>query len=101
MVSWPSAAPSAQPLLRVSGKILWLNIHRLFCLCLRLFSTDCLGTFALQALFVALYGLVLFLRGLSFELLRRHIDQQHVNDPITRAWHEQASTRYVLVLHGI
>ena len=43
MVSLPSTAPSAQPLLRVSGKILWLNIHRLFCLCWQPFFTDCLG----------------------------------------------------------
>lgn len=44
---------------------------------------------------------VFFLCGLLFELLRRLIDQQHVKDPIMRAWHEQASTRDVLVLHGI
>ena len=58
---------------RVSGGILWANLHLLFWLSLIPFGTDWLGKNHLASLPTALYGVVLFAAGLAYLILQKAI----------------------------
>ena len=58
---------------RVSGGILWANLHLLFWLSLIPFGTDWLGENHLASLPTALYGVVLFAAGLAYLILQKAI----------------------------
>jgi uncharacterized membrane protein len=53
----------------VSGAILWANLHLLFWLSLLPFVTDWMGENHGAALAVALYGVVLLMNGLAYNIL--------------------------------
>lgn len=55
---------------RVSGGILWANMHLLFWLSLVPFTTGWLGENQFASLPVALYGVVLFMAGLAYWILQ-------------------------------
>jgi uncharacterized membrane protein len=58
---------------RVNGGILWANLNLLFWLSLIPFVTGWMGENGFAALPTAIYGIVLFLSGISFTLLARLI----------------------------
>jgi uncharacterized membrane protein len=58
---------------RVSGGILWANLHLLFWLSLVPFGTAWVGEVGLVTLPVALYGVVLFMAGFAYFILERAI----------------------------
>ncbi len=58
---------------RVSGSVLWANLHLLFWLSLLPFVTGWMGENHFTALPTALYGVVLFMAGFSYWLLARAI----------------------------
>ena len=58
---------------RVSGGILWANLHLLFWLSLVPFVTGWMGENQFAALPAALYGLVLLLAGVAYLVLQRAI----------------------------
>src|ERR1041384_2887671 len=62
---------------RVSGAIMWANLHLLFWLSLVPFTTGWAGENHLAALPTALYGLVLFMAGTAYFLLERAIIACH------------------------
>ena len=78
---------------RVTGRILWLNNHLLFWLSLVPFTTAYMGENHLAPLAVSLYGLVLFLCGVAFDLLRREIARQNLNDPVLGDIHRRSNRR--------
>ena len=65
---------------RVSGGILWANLHLLFWLSLVPFVTGWMGENHLAALPAALYGLVLLLAGVAYLVLQRAIVARQDSD---------------------
>jgi len=78
---------------QVSGRILWLNNHLLFWLSLVPFTTGYMGENHLAPLPVSLYGLVLFFCGVAFDLLRREIARQQVDDATLSMVHRRSNRR--------
>jgi len=64
----------------VSGRVLWANLHLLFWLSLVPFVTGWASEDLLAALPVALYGVVLFMAGVSYYLLARVLVAYHGKD---------------------
>ncbi|MBK6998762.1 MAG: DUF1211 domain-containing protein [Rhodoferax sp.] len=58
---------------RVSGRVLWANLHLLFWLSLLPFVTGWMGENHFTALPTALYGVVLFMAGFAYWLLAQAI----------------------------
>jgi uncharacterized membrane protein len=56
---------------RVSGSVLWANLHLLFWLSLIPFTTGWLGENHVESLPAALYGAILFAAGVAYVLLQR------------------------------
>jgi uncharacterized membrane protein len=67
---------------RVSGGILWANLHLLFWLSLVPFVTGWMGENHFAALPAALYGLVLLLAGVAYLVLQRAIVARQGNDSV-------------------
>ena len=67
---------------RVSGGILWANLHLLFWLSLVPFVTGWMGENHFAALPAALYGLVLLLTGIAYLVLQRAIVARQGGDSI-------------------
>lgn len=65
---------------KVSGKILWANLHLLFWLSLIPFATSWIGENHVAHIPVAFYGVVLFMSGIAFNLLFTTITKHHKND---------------------
>ena len=65
---------------RVSGGILWANLHLLFWLSLVPFVTGWMGENRFAALPAALYGLVLLLAGVAYLVLQRAIVARQGSD---------------------
>ena len=58
---------------RVSGGVLWANLHLLFWLSLFPFATAWLGTSHVQTIPTAFYGAVLFMAAIAYYVLQRAI----------------------------
>jgi uncharacterized membrane protein len=69
---------------RVTGGILWANLHLLFWLSLFPFVTGWMGENAFAALPSAVYGVVLFLAGSAFFLLQWMIIRSQGPDSVLR-----------------
>ena len=67
---------------RVSGSILWANLHLLFWLSLIPFVTGWMGENHFEAAPTALYGVVLLLSGAAYTLLQRAIVARHGRDSV-------------------
>jgi uncharacterized membrane protein len=62
---------------RVSGRILWANLHLLFWLSLMPFATGWMGENHFDSVPTALYGVVLLMSGAAYSLLQRAIIATH------------------------
>ncbi len=67
---------------RVSGKILWANMHLLFWLSLVPFATAWLGQDPGAYAPVTLYGCVLLLAGIAYYILAQHLIHLHGEDSV-------------------
>jgi TMEM175 potassium channel family protein len=65
---------------RISGATLWANLHLLFWLSLVPIVTRWMGENHFSAWPVMLYGIVLFLCALAWEILRRVLLRSHASD---------------------
>jgi len=65
---------------RVSGGILWANLHLLFWLSLVPFVTGWMGENHFAAIPVALYGFVLLMAGIAYFILARSLVRRHGQD---------------------
>jgi uncharacterized membrane protein len=70
-IYWNNHHHLLHPVHRVSGGVLWANLHLLFWLSLLPFVTSWMGENYLSAMPVALYGCVLFLAGTAYAILVR------------------------------
>jgi uncharacterized membrane protein len=78
---------------RVNGRILWLNNNLLFWLSLVPFTTAYMGENHLAPLPVSLYGLDMFFSGAAFDLLRREIARQDLQDTALTEVHQRSNRR--------
>ncbi|MFC5270894.1 TMEM175 family protein [Adhaeribacter terreus] len=62
---------------RVSGSILWANMHLLFWLSLIPFTTGWMGENHFEAAPMALYGVVLFMSAVAYTILQRTLIAKH------------------------
>lgn len=62
---------------RVSGGVLWANLHLLFWLSLFPFTTHWVGETHFSPWAVSVYGVVLLMAGLAWEILRRALIRVH------------------------
>jgi TMEM175 potassium channel family protein len=67
---------------RVSGPILWANLHLLFWLSLVPFVTDWMGENHFAAVPTALYGFVLWMAAIAYTLLQKALIAEHGRDSI-------------------
>jgi len=67
---------------RVSGSILWANLHLLFWLSLLPFTTGWMGENHLASVPTALYGFVLCMAGIAYYILVRAIIALHGRDAL-------------------
>jgi uncharacterized membrane protein len=81
-IYWNNHHHLLQPTRQVDGKVLWANLHLLFWLSLVPFVTAWMGENALEALPVALYGLVLMAAGIAYLILTRALISLHGADSI-------------------
>ena len=70
---------------RVSGGILWANLHLLFWLSLIPFATGWMGENHFAELPTALYGFILFMAAIAYWLLERAIIAEHGRDSVLAA----------------
>jgi uncharacterized membrane protein len=62
---------------RVTGGILWANLHLLFWLSLVPFTTDWMGENSFKPMPVALYGIVLLMAAIAYYILQNQIIRNH------------------------
>jgi uncharacterized membrane protein len=70
---------------RVSGSILWANMHLLFWLSLIPFATGWMGENHFSTIPVALYGTVLWLSGLAYYIMVLALMKHHNKDSVLAA----------------
>ncbi len=70
---------------RVSGSILWANMHLLFWLSLIPFATGWMGEDHFSTIPVALYGTVLWLSGLAYYIMVLALMKHHNKDSVLAA----------------
>jgi len=69
---------------KVSGAILWANLHLLFWLSLVPFATAWMGENHYESLPVALYGAVLFMAGIAYVILQALIIRSQGHDSVLK-----------------
>jgi uncharacterized membrane protein len=79
-IYWTNHHHLLQAAQRVSGGILWANLHLLFWLSLIPFATAWMGENHFAAWPVTLYGVVLMLAGTAYTLLTRALIARHGKD---------------------
>jgi len=67
---------------RVTGSILWANLHLLFWLSLIPFTTDWMGENSFESMPMALYGIVLLMAAIAYFILQYQIIKNHRPDSI-------------------
>jgi uncharacterized membrane protein len=79
-IYWNNHHHLLQAVRRVSGGVLWANLHLLFWLSLTPFVTNWMGENCTAALPVALYGAVLLCAGIAYYILAHVLIAQHGAD---------------------
>ncbi|HWE30957.1 MAG TPA: TMEM175 family protein [Polyangia bacterium] len=100
-VYWGNHHHLLHTLLRVDGKILWLNLHLLFWMSLIPFMTRWLGeTYPAPAPTVA-YGAVMLVCGVAYSLLQRAIAAQQTEEARRRAHrHQTRKAAFAIALYS-
>ncbi len=87
---------------RVSGSVLWANLHLLFWLSLFPFVTAWMGENSFAPLPVALYGFVLLCAGVAYYILAQVLIRQHgENSAIAVAIGKDIKGRISIVLYAL
>jgi uncharacterized membrane protein len=67
---------------KVSGRVLWANLHLLFWLSLIPFATGWMGESEFAVIPVALYGTILWMCGLAYYIMARALRTTHSKDSL-------------------
>ncbi len=81
---------------KVSGRVLWANLHLLFWLSLVPFATHWVGETSFGKVPVAVYGVLLLMAGISFQILEWALmcfegDRSELARALSGGWKEKAS----------
>jgi uncharacterized membrane protein len=79
-IYWNNHHHMLQVARRVSGPILWANLHLLFWLSLVPFITGWMGENHTAPIPVALYGVIMWMSGLAFTILAHALAKHHGKD---------------------
>ncbi len=79
-IYWNNHHHLFQAVHKISGRVLWANLHLLFWLSLTPFVTGWMGENHFAALPVALYGFNLFMAGVAYYILVRALLAHHEKD---------------------
>ena len=101
-IYWNNHHHMLQAVSKVSGPILWANLHLLFWLSLVPFSTSWMGHSGIEPGPVAFYGLVLLMSGVAYFILARALIARHGSDsPLAQAIGSDLKGVVSLVLYSI
>ena len=81
-IYWNNHHHLLQTAKNVNGKILWANLHLLFWLSLIPFTTAWIGEHHFASFPMMLYGIILMMNGIAFNILQRTIIQHHGKDSV-------------------
>jgi uncharacterized membrane protein len=85
---------------KVSGSVLWANLHLLFWLSLIPFVTGWMGENQFATVPVALYGVVLWFSGLAYYIMVRALMRHHDDDSLlAEAIKDNAKERWSIYLY--
>lgn len=87
---------------KISGKILWANLHLLFWLSLIPFVTTWTGESHFAAAPMAMYGVDLFMAAIAYNILQKQIVKEHGKDSLlAKALGKDVKGKASLVLYAI
>ncbi|WP_298137157.1 TMEM175 family protein [Flavobacterium sp.] len=81
-IYWNNHHHLLQTAKNVNGKILWANLHLLFWLSLIPFTTAWIGEHHFASFPMMLYGIILLMNGIAFNILQFTIIKHHGKDSI-------------------
>lgn len=101
-IYWMNHHHLYQAVEKISGGVLWANLHLLFWLSLIPFVTAWMGESHMATVPVAAYGVVLFMAGFSYYiltvvLLKHHHEQSVLVTAVQRKWKEKITLGIYLV----
>jgi len=85
---------------RVTGSVLWANLHLLFWLSLIPFVTGWMGENHFEALPTAIYGVILLMSAISYTMLQMTIIAGHASSHLARAIGRDWKGKVSLVLYA-
>src|SRR5439155_14969647 len=101
-IYWSNHHHLFQLVRRVSGAILWANLHLLFWLSLIPFVTAWMGQNHFQPLPVAMYGVVLLCAAIAYYILTRALLRQHGQESLlARAIRHGSKEKISMLLYVI
>ncbi len=101
-IYWNNHHHMFQAARRVSGGVMWANLHLLFWLSLTPFGTNWLGRSGLEPMPVAVYGFVLFMSGIAYYILAQLLIRVHDNDsPLARAIGSDVKGKISVAIYAI
>jgi uncharacterized membrane protein len=87
---------------KVTGSVLWANLHLLFWISLFPFATGWIGESSFATVPVALYGLILWMAALAYYLMVRALMAYHDDDSVlTKALGNGKKERVSLLLYTV
>lgn len=81
-IYWNNHHHLLQTAKNVNGKILWANLHLLFWLSLITFTTAWIGEHHFASFPMMLYGIILLMNAIAFNILQRTIIQHHGKESV-------------------
>ena len=101
-IYWNNHHHLLQTVQQVNGPILWANLHLLFWLSIVPFGTAWLGENHFAAIPAAVYGVILFMNGISYLILELQIISSHGPDSLLkRAVGEEWKGKLSIILYAI
>lgn len=101
-IYWNNHHHLLQTVQQVNGPILWANLHLLFWLSIVPFGTAWLGENHFAAIPAAVYGVILFMNGISYLILELQIISSHGPDSLLkRAVGDEWKGKLSIILYAI
>jgi uncharacterized membrane protein len=86
---------------RISGGVLWANLHLLFWLSIVPFATAWMGNHAYQPIPIALYGFVMLMAAIAYTILQNRLIATHGRDSkLAQAVGHDAKGLFSLICYG-
>ena len=100
-IYWNNHHHMFQTVHRISGSVLWANMHLLFWLSLMPFTTAWAGENYFAPVPVAVYGFVLMMSGIAYYILARFLVRAEPEAPIAKALGKDFKGKVSVVMYAI